>query len=35
MKVPEAVRAITEKLEKSGSGKSVSEYRLRDWLVSR
>lgn len=31
----EAIKAITEKLEKQGKGRAKVNYRLRDWLVSR
>ena len=31
----EAFKAIIEKLEKDGLGKSTTNYRLRDWLISR
>jgi leucyl-tRNA synthetase len=33
--VPDAKRAITQWLEQSGSGKSVIQYRLHDWCISR
>lgn len=35
MTTEEAKAAITAKLEKDGNGKLVTNYRLRDWLVSR
>lgn len=35
MKSEDAIKAITEKLEKQGKGKLKTNYRLRDWLVSR
>lgn len=35
LKVPDAVDKILERLEKVGVGKQATEYRLRDWLVSR
>jgi leucyl-tRNA synthetase len=31
----DAIAAITDTLEKSGSGKGATTYRLRDWLISR
>jgi leucyl-tRNA synthetase len=35
LKVPDAVEKIFAKLEKLGTGKKTTEYRIRDWLVSR
>lgn len=35
MTTEEAKTAITAKLERDGNGKAVTNYRLRDWLVSR
>lgn len=35
MTTEEAKEAITKKLEEDGNGKLVTNYRLRDWLVSR
>ena len=35
MKSEDAIKAITAKLEKEGKGKLKTNYRLRDWLVSR
>jgi len=35
LKVPEAVDKICEKLEELKIGKKTTEYRIRDWLVSR
>lgn len=35
MTTDEAKEAITKKLEADGNGKLVTNYRLRDWLVSR
>lgn len=35
LKVPDAVDKILARLEKLGVGKQTTEYRLRDWLVSR
>lgn len=35
LKVPEAVQKIVSKLEQMKVGKRTTEYRLRDWLVSR
>lgn len=35
MTTEEAKAAITAKIEKDGNGKLVTNYRLRDWLVSR
>ena len=33
--MPEAVEKICAKLEEMGAGKKTTEYRIRDWLVSR
>ncbi len=35
MKNKEAIKKITEKLEKINKGKFITNYKLRDWLVSR
>jgi leucyl-tRNA synthetase len=35
MPAPDGGRAITQRLEQAGKGKSAVTYRLRDWLVSR
>ena len=35
LKVPEAVEKICAKLESLKIGKKTTEYRIRDWLVSR
>jgi len=35
LKVPDAVEKIIAKLDKLGTGKKTTEYRIRDWLVSR
>jgi leucyl-tRNA synthetase len=35
LKTPEAIRAITEWLEKKKLGKGAIQYKLRDWLFSR
>jgi leucyl-tRNA synthetase len=35
LKVPEAKRAVVERLEKLGAGQGTIAYRLRDWGVSR
>jgi len=35
LKVPDAVEKIIAQLDKLGTGKKTTEYRIRDWLVSR
>ena len=35
LKVPEAVDKICKKLESLNIGRKTTEYRIRDWLVSR